>query len=177
MFLLLLRATNTRSGSLRNRCCAPPGRIAACITSTGTKALLSSSSSTTTSSSSAIRIDYVHPLSQIVLEHLQSTRKDWVMESGLSDTLKLQSDGTFEMRFPTSSSSSSSNSGGDDDDHDRIYTRYDGKEKKHWLIVRKGGMVGRYLLQDNLKHAWRDDARSTPERIREAVDDMIEKIK
>ena len=175
MFLLLLRATNTRVGSVRNRCWAPPGRIASCITSTGNKALLSCST-TTTSSSSAIRIDYVHPLSQIVLEHLQSTRKNWVMESGLSDTLKLQSDGTFEMRFPTSSSSSSSNSGGDDD-HDRIYTRYDGKEKKHWLIVRKGGMVGRYLLQDNLKHAWRDDARSTPERIREAVDDMIEKIK
>lgn len=35
--------------------------------------------------------------------------------------------------------------------------------------------MGRFMLQDNMKPAW-NDAKSTPEKIRSAVDDMIQKI-
>jgi hypothetical protein len=54
-------------------------------------------------------------------------------------------------------------------------TSYDADEKKHWLTVHKGELVGRFMLQDNLKPAWHD-ANSTPEKIRNAVDSLIEKI-
>ena len=54
----------------------------------------------TGSSLSPSRIEYVHPLSQIVLEHLQSIQQDWVEEDGLSE-LVIRPDGTFEMRLPS----------------------------------------------------------------------------
>ena len=56
-----------------------------------------------------------------------------------------------------------------------IRTSYDTEEKKHWLTVQRGSLVGRFMLQDNLKPAW-NDARSTPEKIQNAVDAMIERI-
>ena len=55
-------------------------------------------------------------------------------------------------------------------------TSYDTEEKKHWLTVHKGDLIGRYMLQDNMKPAWHDDKRSIPEKIKDAVDEMIEKI-
>ena len=55
-------------------------------------------------------------------------------------------------------------------------TSYDTEEKKHWLTVHKGELIGRYMLQDNMKPAWHDDKRSIPEKIKDAVDEMIEKI-
>jgi hypothetical protein len=42
--------------------------------------------------------------------------------------------------------------------------------------VHKGELIGRYMLQDNMKPAWHDDKRSIPEKIKDAVDEMIEKI-
>lgn len=57
----------------------------------------------------------------------------------------------------------------------RNRTSFDNNEKKHWLTVHKGELVGRFMLQDNLKPAW-NDAKSTPEKIRSAVDAMIDKI-
>jgi hypothetical protein len=53
---------------------------------------------------------------------------------------------------------------------------YDPDEKKHYLCVTRGGMVGRYMLQDNKKLAWYTDRRSTPERVQDAVDEMIAKF-
>lgn len=53
---------------------------------------------------------------------------------------------------------------------------YEATEKKHYLCVSKGGLVGQYLLQDNTKPAWHTEKRSTPERIQEAVDGMVEQI-
>lgn len=47
------------------------------------------------------KTEYVHPLSQIVLEHLQSTKSDFVTAHGLDRGLTLQGDGTFEIRFPS----------------------------------------------------------------------------
>ncbi len=32
------------------------------------------------------------------------------------------------------------------------------------------------MLQDNTKPAWHSDKRSTPERVKDAVDEMIEKL-
>jgi len=43
---------------------------------------------------------YVHPLSQIVLEHLQSTRSLFLTKTGLDRGLKLNEDGTFVLFFP-----------------------------------------------------------------------------
>ena len=60
----------------------------------------SSSSLSLSSSSSFARSEYVHPLSQIVLERLQSSHADWVSRVGLDTGLKLNGDGTFVLRFP-----------------------------------------------------------------------------
>ena len=53
---------------------------------------------------------------------------------------------------------------------------YEPAERKHYLCVSKGNLVGRYILQDNTKPAWHSDKRSTPERVQDAVDEMIKKI-
>ncbi len=47
---------------------------------------------------------YVHPLSQIVLEHLQRSHSDWVSKVGLDAKggFTLHSDGTFVLNFPSS---------------------------------------------------------------------------
>ncbi|KAL7441711.1 hypothetical protein ACHAXH_004749 [Discostella pseudostelligera] len=127
--------------------------------------------------------EYIHPLSQIVLEHLQSHHSQWVTRMGLDTGLKLNKDGTFALRFPPSpggaietvtveaveGSSSGVISGS-------IWTMYEPNGKKHFLCVTKGNIVGRYMLQDNTKPAWHSDKRSTPERVRDAVDEMIEKL-
>ena len=55
-------------------------------------------------------------------------------------------------------------------------TMYEAEEKKHYLCVTKGSLVGRYMLQDNTKPAWHSDKRSTPERVQDAVDQMIDKL-
>ena len=43
--------------------------------------------------------EYIHPLSQIVLEHLQTVHSDWVHRNGLETGLELNKDGTFVLRF------------------------------------------------------------------------------
>lgn len=48
-----------------------------------------------------IKEEYVHPLSQFVLQHLQQSRSDWVVKNGLDRGLTLQRDGTFELVFPS----------------------------------------------------------------------------
>mmetsp|Transcript_14683 Transcript_14683/g.24885 ORF Transcript_14683/g.24885 Transcript_14683/m.24885 type:complete len:144 (-) Transcript_14683:41-472(-) len=110
------------------------------------------------------KVEYVHPLSQLVLEYLQTSRSDWIQKKGLDRGLNLQRDGTFVLKFPSY-----------DKDEARIWTSYDPNEKKHWLTVHKGSLVGRFMLQDNLKPAW-NDGRSTPDKIRNAVDAMIARI-
>mmetsp|Transcript_4905 Transcript_4905/g.5698 ORF Transcript_4905/g.5698 Transcript_4905/m.5698 type:complete len:155 (+) Transcript_4905:37-501(+) len=110
------------------------------------------------------KIEFVHPLSQLVLEHLQKERSEWVEKNGLEKGLTVLRDGTFVIKFPSYDKNMAS-----------IWTSYDDKEKKHWLTVRKGKLVGRFMLQDNLKPAWNDN-RSTPDKIAAAVDSMIFKI-
>lgn len=102
---------------------------------------------------------FVHPLSQIVLEHLQTSHPGFLTQHGLDKNLHLRPDGTFTLTFA--------------DDKGKIFTLYDPAEKKHWLTVQKGAVVGRFLLQDNLKPAWHSDERSTPQKIQDGVDEMI----
>lgn len=82
-------------------------------------------------------------------------------------TLQFHGDGTFCLFL------------GSSDSNDRIWTYYDNQERKHYLQVQKGDLVGRYLLQDNTKPAWQDDSSKTslPEKIGHAVNDMIDKMK
>ncbi len=47
---------------------------------------------------------------------------------------------------------------------------------QHFLCIKRGNLVGRYMLQDNAKPAWHSDKRSTPERVQDAVDEMVDKL-
>ena len=118
--------------------------------------------------------------------------------------MELRENGTFLLRFPPPPSSSSpppissrddlGASGGDggvggsgsadvghadagDDAVDGIWTFYDPEDKRHWLAMKRGSLAGRYLLQDNLRPAWHTDRLSAPERVGEAVDEMIRRMK
>lgn len=111
---------------------------------------------------------YVHPLSQIVLEHLQDTHHDWIVSQKLDTTLTLHRDGSFELKFPMSGEAN-----GNEEVH-RIWTSYDEVEKKHWLTVFRGASVHeRFLLQDNLSPPWNMHRKSLPERIRVSVDHLV----
>lgn len=44
---------------------------------------------------------YVHHVSKIVLEHLQDKRVDWVEGKGLNGGLHINPNGTFILRFPS----------------------------------------------------------------------------
>jgi len=118
--------------------------------------------------------EYIHPLSQIVLEHMQTNHSNWLQNSRLNTGLTINKDGTFVLRFPNTNETVITND--DDTPHESIWTMYEQEEKKHYLCVSKGGLVGRYMLQDNQKSAWHSDKRSTPERVQDAVDQMINKL-
>jgi hypothetical protein len=152
--------------------------IARVINSIRSSRLLFSSSSE--NEAMFAKSEYVHPLSQIVLERLQSHHATWVKRMGLTTGLKLNKDGTFTLRFP-GGKGQPPDSGGvavtpGEDDVDSIWTMYESEESKHYLCVKKGSLVGRYMLQDNKKQAWHSDRRSTPERVQDAVDEMISKF-
>lgn len=104
---------------------------------------------------------------------------------GLDTGLKLNKDGTFVLRFPSPDGDSGiatddetveGSSIDKDGMNGSIWTMYESTEKKHYLCVAKGIIVGRYMLQDNAKPAWHSDKRSTPERVQDAVDEMIDKL-
>mmetsp|Transcript_12484 Transcript_12484/g.24883 ORF Transcript_12484/g.24883 Transcript_12484/m.24883 type:complete len:154 (+) Transcript_12484:168-629(+) len=105
---------------------------------------------------------YVHPLSQIILEHLQKSKAGWIEKHGVDRGLRIEKDGSFQISFP--------------ENQGKIWTWYDPVEKKHWLEVAINGVVGKYILQDNLKPAWQDSASSAPERIQKKVDEMINRL-
>ena len=77
--------------------------------------------------------------------------------------LQFHEDGTFHLKLL------GSNAG-------RIWTFYDKQERKHWLTVQRGELVGRYMLQDNQRPAWHSDRKSLPERVSDAVQEMIVKL-
>jgi len=106
---------------------------------------------------------YVHPLSQIVLECLN----DLNSESLIRSRLHHNSDGTFDLRCRPDCPSGEGT---------RIWTSFDQQEKKHWLTVKKGKLVGRYMLQDNLMPAWHGNRQAPHARINKAVMEMMENI-
>ena len=158
-----------------------------------------------------LKLVYVHPLSQLVLEVLQSDYSDWLVRRELHhNSLTFHRDGTFEIKSPTQQSpppESSASSPEDDEtsrnrvaataaaisasanpapvqqcnaildntsDEPRIWTSFDEHEKKHWLTVQRGKLVGRYMLQDNLMSAWQSNRKgSLPLRIQQAVNEMV----
>jgi hypothetical protein len=137
---------------------------------------------------------YIHPLSQIVLQNLQSEEcHEWIMGAGLDRNLTVHKDGTFSLESLTA----------------RIWTEYCPDEKKHWLIYSSSTGSGRssssaddymnqsettttastnvgvaagtttvqhkYLLQDNLRTAWQKGTKSSsaPDRIQEFVRELM----
>eukprot|EP00934_Nitzschia_sp_Nitz4_P007244 Nitzschia sp. Nitz4//scaffold130_size63480//17043//17606//NITZ4_006243-RA/size63480-processed-gene-0.78-mRNA-1//1//CDS//3329535171//7234//frame0 len=112
------------------------------------------------------RTIYVHPLSQLVLEYLQDSHTDWVHSHGLHSSLSFQRDGSFQLRFPPDLTTPNA----------RIWTTYDDAAKKHWLIVERGTLHRRFLLQDNCMVPWHRHRKSLPERIHSAVDCLISAI-
>jgi hypothetical protein len=140
--------------------------MALCAASFSTSKSTPESSTNTTTTTPV----YIHPLSQIVLEHLQNHHADWAQQQGLDQSLQLHSDGTFTLTFPNQQG--------------KLWTSYDVATKKHWLSIeyQKQGQpiaqTGQYMLQDNTKPAWQDDSSKTslPEKITAAVDTMIDKL-
>lgn len=43
---------------------------------------------------------YVHHLSKVCLEHLQTSQSEWLEREGLSRGLEINRDGTFTLHFP-----------------------------------------------------------------------------
>ena len=138
---------------------------------------------------------YIHPLSQIVLQNLQSEEcHEWIMRAGLDRNLTVHKDGTFSLESLTTTTTA------------RIWTEYCPDEKKHWLIYSSStggdrsissaddymnvtaattagaGVVAatttvehKYLLQDNLRTAWQKGTKNTsaPDRIQEFVRELM----
>jgi hypothetical protein len=143
---------------------------------------------------------YIHPLSQIVLQNLQSKEcHEWITRAGFDRNLTVHKDGTFSLESLTTTASST---------RARIWTEYCADEKKHWLIYSSstGGdrssssaddymnptteaattttttavaaattVQHKYLLQDNLRTAWQKGTKSTsaPDRIQEFVRELM----
>jgi hypothetical protein len=118
---------------------------------------------------------YIHPLSQIVLLHFQTSCHDWIRSKRLDQSLVLHRDGTFTLERPAehqlSGDSSSSSSAL------RIWTFYDAEERRHLLMVSMNQVRYQFLLQDNQLSAWQGfKRRSLPERIQETLRDLMDAI-
>ena len=161
-------------------------------TTTTTKNNNSSSSSSSKPSSLFSKEQYVHPLSQIVLTHLQQSQSDFLKQYGLvENSLTFHKDGTFTLAFPSSNTTTipnttttnNSNSNTTDTQQQEsnnnknknmIWTWYETAEKKHWLSIERNEVVGSYLMQDNLKSAWSSDTNY--DKIIDATNTMVQKV-
>ncbi|GMH59376.1 hypothetical protein TrST_g14322 [Triparma strigata] len=137
--------------------------------STLTGSLSTSSSSGAEGTSSSSSSPYIHPLSSIVLSHLQTHHPTFLTSHSLSP-LTLRPDGTFTLGHTSSNISSDPTS---PSTSNFIETKWDPSSKKHWLNVKINTKIGSYCLQDNTKPAWHGSKMSSVERIESAVDGMI----
>ena len=55
----------------------------------------------TTTTTTPGKGQYVHPLSQLVLEYLQAEQSTWIEKHGLHQGLQVNEDGTFLIKFPS----------------------------------------------------------------------------
>ena len=182
---LLLSHTSPKGVAARTFLCSLATRSTARTLRSAQHRLFSATGSATPSSQEQ---QYVHPLSQIILEHLQSNQSEFLAKSGFEiSNIQYRKDGTFALTFPNDTNNSSTrnetesntiNTSNEDgsDERGKIWTSYEVEEKKHWLTVQKGALVGRYMLQDNMKPAWHSDKKSAPEKVQDAVDAMIKKL-
>lgn len=116
---------------------------------------------------------YVHPLSQLVLRHFQTSCHDWIRAKKLDQNLILHRDGTFVLTPPPADD----NDGTSSSSSLRIWTYYDGEDRKHWLSVSVNQVHHRFLLQDNLLSAWRGYKRnSLADRVQESVQDLMDAV-
>lgn len=157
----------------------------------------SSDNNNTTAETGEMKLIYVHPLSQVVLECLQENYADWLVHRRLHhNSLTIHRDGTFEICFPrpypqaqeqesdgittsTTAVPESPVGGGGSEEWkgSRIWTSFDDQSKKHWLTCMHGKLLRRYMLQDNLMSAWQSNRKgSLPKKIEESVDDMVDAI-
>ena len=65
------------------------------------RACLSTTTTSAEAEGSPISPVYVHHVSKIVLEHLQKSHSDWLVERGLDRGLHLAANGTFVLHFPS----------------------------------------------------------------------------
>ena len=163
-------------------------------TTTTTKNDNSSSSPSSSSKPSSFfsKEQYVHPLSQIVLEHLQQSQSDFLKQYGLvENSLTFHKDGTFTLAFPSSDTTATPNTTNDNlnnnttdtqqqesnnnKNKNMIWTWYETAEKKHWLSIERNEVVGSYLMQDNLKSAWSSDTNY--DKIIDATNTMVQKVR
>jgi len=126
--------------------------ISSSMTSTITRRLSSTSTSSAAASSSSDQQQqqvgdynvtfhpvYVHHVSKTVLTHLQNSHTEWLTKNGLDRGLRLNTNGTFVLQFPTKRKGY---------DAGRIWTSYDAATKQHWLSVYRQKVLGRFLLKD-----------------------------
>jgi len=136
------------------------------VTSLASPLLAARWSSTSTNDDKCFqRTSFVHPLSQIVLEYLQSRKSGWLVQQQLDKSLTINGDGSFEIKYPSIGSKLG-----------RIFTCYDRKEAKHFLVVQKGYLNERYMLQDNKASPWHANKKSVYDRIHVSVDEMIHAV-
>ena len=168
---------------------------ASSTTTTTTKNNSSPSSSSMSSKPSSLfsKEQYVHPLSQIVLEHLQQSQSDFLRQYGLvENSLTFHKDGTFTLAFPSSNTTTTPNTtssnlnnnttdtqqqesnNNKNKNKNMIWTWYETAEKKHWLSIERNEVVGSYLMQDNLKSAWSSDTNY--DKIIDATNTMVQKV-
>merc|ERR1740130_1548357 len=160
-------------------------------TTTKNNSTSSSSSSSSKPSSFFSKEQYVHPLSQIVLTHLQQSQSDFLKQYGLvENSLTFHKDGTFTLAFPSSNTATTPNTtnenlnknttdtqqqeSNNNKNKNMIWTWYEAAEKKHWLSIERNEVVGRYLMQDNLKSAWSSDTNY--DKIIDATNTMVQKV-
>lgn len=109
---------------------------------------------------------YVHPLSQLVLQHLQHYYHSWITANDL-DHLVVHPDGTFVLGHEGL----------------RVWTYFDKTELEHWLgvlVVKSGAAAEQtgYLLQTNhpgRRHRFKA-ASSTPDRVKESVQQLVKSV-
>lgn len=116
---------------------------------------------------------YVHPVSKVVLQHLQDQRSGWLETQGLHRGLQLKINGTFLLQFP----------GPKGTDSGKIWTSRDPATKKHWLSVYRNKFNAKFLLAEgNLEDNSEEDPQQTTvslddqatlQKIQSAVDHMI----
>jgi len=110
---------------------------------------------------------YCHHLSSVALQHLQNTKRDWILKNALDKGLRLNPDGTFVLYFPAPRKGV---------DGGRIWTSYDGSKKQHWLSVYKEQLVGRFLLKDTRLEQSVEHEETVNANVRSSVDRMIAKL-